>query len=150
VAAMAQLLDNRHAAADELEQRIARHADAARRAAAQRQRLSDLVEGQAYLDRTRAARPMAVAVIDELTRRLPDTTYLEKLSIENDRLTLIGLSREAPALIGRLQGSRLWRSPALTGALQPDPASGRDRFTLTAELVGAAPARTEPADAASR
>ena len=93
---------------------------------------------------------MAVAVIDELTRRLPDTTYLEKLSIEDDRLTLIGLSREAPALIGRLQGSRLWSSPALTGALQPDPASGRDRFTLTAELVGATPARTEPADAASR
>ena len=140
-ATMAQLLDNRRAAADELEQRIARNAQAARQAAAQRQRLSDLVEGQAFLDRTRAARPMAVAVIDELTRRLPDTTYLEKLSIEDDRLTLIGLSREAPALIGRLQGSRLWRSPALTGALQPDPASGRDRFTLTAELVGAAPAR---------
>jgi len=149
-ATMAQLLDNRRAAADELEQRIARNAQAARLAATQRQRLSDLVEGQAFLDRTRAARPMAVAVIDELTRRLPDTTYLEKLSIEDDRLTLIGLSREAPALIGRLQGSRLWSSPALTGALQPDPASGRDRFTLTAELVGAAPARTEPADAASR
>lgn len=150
VAGMSQLLSNREAAADELEQRIARNAQAARQAAAQRQRLSDLVEGQAFLDRTRAARPMAVAVIDELTRRLPDTTYLEKLSIEDDRLTLIGLSREAPALIGRLQGSRLWRSPALTGALQPDPASGRDRFTLTAELAGAAPPPTEPADAASR
>ncbi len=149
-AGMAQLLNNRRAAADELEQRITRNADAARRAAVQRQRLADLVEGQAFLDRTRAARPTVVAVMDELTRRLPDSTYLEKLSIEEDRLTLIGLSREAPALIGRLQGSTLWRSPALTGALQPDPASGRDRFTLTAELAGTAPARTEPANAANR
>ena len=89
-------------------------------------------------------------VIDELSRRLPDNTYLEKLAIEDDRLTLIGLSREAPALIGRLQGSRLWRSPALTGALQPDPASGRDRFTLTAELVGAAPHPTRSRAEAAR
>ena len=53
-----QLLDNRRAAADALEQRIARDAPGpARRAAAQRQRLSDLVEGQAFLDRTRAGAP---------------------------------------------------------------------------------------------
>ena len=27
------------------------------------------------------------------------------------------------------------RSPALSGALQPDPRSGRDRFSLVAELA---------------
>ena len=58
---------------------------------------------------------------------------------------LIGLSREASSLIQRLQGSPLWRAPALTGALQPDPASGRDRFTLTAELGPASATRPRPA-----
>ncbi|HEY5850027.1 MAG TPA: PilN domain-containing protein [Lysobacter sp.] len=133
-AAMWQLLDNRRAAAGDLEQTIARHAAAARAAATQRQSLIELTEGQAFLDLTRAQRPTALEVIDELTRRLPDSTYLEKLAIEENTITMIGLSREAPSLIQRLQGSPLWRAPALTGALMPDPASGRDRFTLTAEL----------------
>ena len=108
------------------------------RAGAQRPQLIPLIEGQACRDRARAQRPTTVEVIDELTRRLPDGTYLEKLSIDDDELMLIGLSREAAALIGQLQDTELWASPALAGALQPDPGSGRDRFTLVAEL-GTAP-----------
>ncbi len=145
VAMLWQLLDNRREAADAFEQRIAAQADAGRRAAAERQQLNDLVAGQAFLDRARAARPTTVEVIDELARRLPNGTYLEKLSIEEERLMLIGLSNEAAALVGRLQGSPLWRSPALAGALQPDPSSGRDRFTLTAEVGVQAPAPAAPA-----
>lgn len=137
-----QLLDNRRDAADRLEQAIARKADAGRQAAAQRRMLIDLIEGQAFLDRARAERPTAIELIDELTRRLPDGTYLEKLTIDDQQLLLIGLSREAAALIGQLQGTQLWQSPALAGALQPDPASGRDRFTLVAKLAPAVPPAT--------
>ena len=89
----------------------------------------------------------AFLAVDELTQRLPDSTYLEKLAIEDNNLLMIGLSREAPSLIQRLQGSPLWRAPALTGALMPDPSSGRDRFTLTAELgtsASAAPRTPQP------
>ena len=65
---------------------------------------------------------------------------------DDQQLMLIGLSREAAALIGQLQGTELWRSPALAGALQPDPASGRDRFTLVAKLALPTPA-TAPEEA---
>ena len=135
-----QLLANRRAAAAEFEQAISAQADAGRRAAAQRQQLINLIEGQAFLDEARAARPTTIEIIDELSRRLPDGTYLEKLAIEDRQLMLIGLSNEAAALVGRLQGATLWQKPALAGALQPDPASGRDRFTITAALGGAVPA----------
>ena len=148
-----QLLDNRDRAAQALQARADREAVAARAVSLQRQQLVDLVEGRAFLDRLRNARPTAIEVLDALARRLPDNTYLEKMAIENDRLLLIGLSSEASALVGRLEGARPWRSPALTGALQPDPRSGRDRFTLTADLTIApdasatAAASPEPADA---
>lgn len=147
-----QLLDNRRDAADALEQRIAADAQAGRRAAAQRQQLRALIEGQTFLDQARGARPTAIEVIAELTQRLPDDTYLEKLSIDDERIMLIGLSEQAPALIERLQGSDLWDAPALAGALQPDPRSGRDRFTLVADLATAAapPATTEAADGDSQ
>jgi general secretion pathway protein L len=143
------MLDNRRAAADAFESTTRRQVEAARQVSLQRQRLLDVVEGQAFLDRTRSGRPTAVEVLDELTGRLPDNTYLEKLAIEGDRITLIGLSSEASALVGRLEGSKLWRAPALTGALQPDPRTRRDRFTLVAELAVTGPVQ-EPADARAR
>lgn len=141
-----QVLDNRRAAADAFEAEVGQAAARARGAATQRQALVDLVDGMGFLESTRDARPTTVEVMDELARRLPDSTYLEKLSIEDTRILLIGLSSEAPSLVQRLEGSPLWRSPALAGALQPDPRSGRDRFTLTAELVVApAPQQTREA-----
>ena len=112
----------------------------------QRQQLVDIVEGAAFLDSARAARPTTVEVLDELTRRLPNSTYLEKVSMEGDRLLLIGLSPEASALVGKMEASTLWKSPALSGALQPDPRSRRDRFSLTAELIGDTAAVPSPAE----
>jgi general secretion pathway protein L len=49
---------------------------------------------------------------------------------------LIGQSKQAPALVGLLQASPLIVSPALAGAVQTDPRTGLDRFTLTAVVVG--------------
>jgi len=130
------VLDNRRAAADAFAAQVDSRADAARQVATQRQQLIDLVNGTNVLNQTSARRPTALEVMDDVTRRLPDNTYLEKLAIEGDRLTLIGFSPEASGLVARLQGSPLWRNPALSGALQPDPRTRMDRFTLTAELLG--------------
>lgn len=138
--ALWQVLANRRAAADAFEQSVDARAGEAREVAVQRQRLVDAVAGQTFLDQARAGRPSAIEIIDELSRRLPDHTYLEKLAIENDKLLLIGLSSDASSLVGRLEGSKLWRAAALTGAVQPDPRTNRDRFTLTADLIVTAPA----------
>jgi general secretion pathway protein L len=147
--AMWQMLGNRRAVADAFAAESKARAQDARRVAADKRQLVDTVEGMGFLQRTRNARPTTVEVLDELGRRLPDSTYLEKLSIEDDQMLLIGQSSEASALVGQLEGSKLWRSPALTGALQPDPRTRRDRFTLTAQLViaGAKASGKEAADA---
>ena len=133
--AMWQMLGNRRAVADSFATEAQARAQDARRVAGDKRQLVNLVEGMGFLQRTRSARPTTVEVLDELGRRLPDSTYLEKLSIEGDQILLIGQSSEASALVGQLEGSKLWRAPALTGALQPDPRTRRDRFTLTAQLV---------------
>lgn len=138
-----QVLQNRRAAADAFEQVANERARQARVVSEQRAQIVAIVEGQAFLDRKRAAQATTVEVLDELSRRLPDDTYLEKLGIEGDRITLIGRSTEASALIGRLEGSPAWRAPALAGALQPDPRTGRDIFTLTAELAAAPQANAD-------
>ena len=149
--AMWQLLANRRAAADAFAETADARARQARQVAIEKRQLVDLVEGMAFLQNTRASRPTTVEVLDELGRRLPDSTYLEKLSIEGDQILLIGQSSEASALVGQLEGSKLWRSPALTGALQPDPRTQRDRFTMTAQLaIAATPGNGGKADARSQ
>lgn len=139
-----RMLDNRRAALAEFSAKVEAQAVKARGVAVQRQQLQDLVEGTAFLDEARAARPAVLEVLDELSRRLPDDTYLEKISVEGDRLTLIGISSAAAELPGRLEGAKLWRAPALSGAVQPDPRLRRDRFSLTAELAGTRPAAAKP------
>ena len=147
---MWQLLDNRRTAANTLEGRVATLATEARGASVQRQQLINLVEGQAFLDRSRQARPTSIEVIEELSRRLPDGTSLEKLAIEGERLNLVGQSSQPAALIAQLEGSPLWRNPALSGALLTDARTRRDRFTVIAELATAtAPAATAAPAAAT-
>ena len=140
------VLHNREAAERRLQAQVARLASAARAVALQRAELAALVDGRAWILRARAARPPVVSVLDQVARRLPDDTWLDKLAVDDDRLLLIGRSAQASALVARMEGAPQWTSPALTGTLQPDPRSGRDRFTLVAELAVAATA-TSPGGA---
>ena len=146
--AMWMILDNRRQAADAFEQASQPLIAQARQASDQRRQVADHIEGMQYLDQLRAAQPAMIELIDELSRLLPDGTYLEKLAVENGRLLLIGQSTEASALVQQLGNSALWHAPALAGALQPDPRSRRDRFTLTAEVAstsaGGADAQPDP------
>lgn len=138
-----QVLHNRTAAADALEAETKRLGEQARRVGEEKRQLVDLVEGLRFLQQTRSGRPSTVEVLDELSRLLPDGTYAERVTIEGERLTIVGLSAEAPRLVERLQASRLWTAMNLTGALLPDQAKGKDRFTLTATLAISAPANPD-------
>ncbi len=145
--AMWMVLDNRREAADAFEQASLARIAQAREASDQRRQVVDHIEGMQYLAGLRAERPTMVEILDELSRRLPDNSFLERMSVENDRLLLIGQSTEASALVRELGGSQLWRAPALAGALQQDPRSRRDRFTVTADLAvdnGGAGAQADP------
>jgi general secretion pathway protein L len=140
-AMLSLVLRNREDAARRLQVQVARQAAAARAVSQQRAELVALVDGRAWILRERAARPQVVSVLDQVARRLPDDTWLDRFAIDNDRLTMIGRSAQASALVARMEGAPQWRSPALTGTLQPDPRSGRDRFTLVADLAVAPGAR---------
>ena len=136
--ALAQVVDNRRVAADALEAEVTTRSQQARGVSEQRQRLVDDVEGGAYLQRQRNGRASVIEVIDALSPRLPDGTYLEKFTIEGEQLTLLGLSNQAAALVGKLEGAPQWHAPALSGALQTDPRTRMDRFTVIAQLRGGA------------
>ncbi len=110
-----------------------------RRVAAERQRLVTLIEGVRFLDERRTLRPKVIEVWEELSRRLPNGTYLEKFAIEDGQLHLMGMSNDASSLVRLLEGSKLWRTPSLSSVLQSNVGSSVNRFVITAELVGVVP-----------
>lgn len=146
-----QLLNNRRAAAAELQATIAQRQTQAQGISAARQRVVDSVEGEAFLRGLRNDKPASVEVMEALAQRIPDGTYLEKMAIEGNQLTMVGLSNQAAALVGQLEGAPQWTSAALSGALQADPRSRLDRFTMIAQLAkpaaSAAPAAASPSPA---
>jgi general secretion pathway protein L len=130
-----QSLENRREAVAELRELVEQRQNEARRAAALREQLDAAAGGATFLAGLRKDRPRALEVIDDISRRLPDGTWLERLTINQGRVVLQGLSNEASGTIAWLQESPYLREPAFSGAVQPDARSGAQRFTLTADLT---------------
>lgn len=128
-------LGNRERALAALEAQRDAAFDTARQSRALRQQLDGAASAANFLAEQRQARPTMLEVLDDLTRRLPDDVYLQRFSIEQDRVTLSGAARSAGGIVATLQGSPYLKGPALAGAVQQDRSTGRDGFTVVAELV---------------
>lgn len=136
--AMLQVLDNRRAALAAMQQRVDAANNEVRGVRLLGSNLRSSRQAAEFLAKKRAQQPTMLELLADLTRRIPDGTSLEKLAVNQGKIVMIGQSQEAPALVGLLQGSALIRTPALAGAVQRDVRTGKDRFTLTANMVGAA------------
>ncbi len=136
VFAMNQVLKNREAMQLEWEQKVLVAKAQAKEANVFREQLKRAGEAEVFLKKFRKNQPAMLTLINDLTKRIPDDTALDKLSVNEGRLVLVGQSKQAAALVGQLQGSPYISSPALAGAVQPDARTNRDRFTLTATVIG--------------
>jgi general secretion pathway protein L len=109
--------------------------DTARQARALRQQLEGAASAANFLAEQRQKRPTMLELLDDLTQRLPDDVYVQRLSVEQGRVTISGAARSAGTIIPTLQASPYLKGPALAGAVQQDRTTGRDAFTVVAELV---------------
>lgn len=72
----------------------------------------------------------AVAVIEELSRALPDSVWLTDLRIEGGVVDIIGLAKSGAALPSLFVGSALFTDASLTAPLTLDPREDKERFSL--------------------
>ncbi len=72
------------------------------------------------------------AIWDELSRILPDDTYLGDLRIAEGKVLLSGFSADAPKLVRLIGESRLFDQVSLVGAIAPKAGEGKDQFKLSA------------------
>lgn len=141
VLVLAQWLGNRRAALAKMQDEV----DAMRAQATQseqlRAQLTAAVAASQFLVKRKAENPPPLAVLDELTRRMPATSWLDAMTLDDSGgLDIKGEADKAAALVDKLGGSKVFGEPKLQGVIQPDPASGKERFELTARVKQQGPA----------
>lgn len=81
----------------------------------------------------------------ELSRIVPDDTFLTELRLEDGSFTARGFSSDAVALPRIVDGSPLFTAAALTGGIEPNAEWGRDQFGLAFDLRAKPPRKARAA-----
>jgi general secretion pathway protein L len=72
--------------------------------------------------------------LDELSRLLPDTAWLDSVEVRGETVHISGHAASAAALIGPLEASQVFAEAQFRAAVVPDRATGRERFEMTLAL----------------
>ncbi len=103
----------------------------ARQAKQLQQQLQQAIVAANFIQQQKSHLPAAVPVLAELTERIPDDTFLQRVLLNRERLEISGLSDNANKLVSLLNDSAIWYAPEVKGAVQPDPRHpGKEKFTL--------------------
>ncbi|WAH56006.1 PilN domain-containing protein [Pseudomonas silvicola] len=105
--------------------------------AALRKRLDEAQGAAQFLARRRLAQPGRALLLSELSRCLPTDTWLQTLEINGEgQVDIAGFSSHASGLIAQVKGCNHLADAQYQGVIQPDEASGRERFYMRARARG--------------
>lgn len=89
-----------------------------------------------YLTDLKQAQPARALLLSELSACLPADSWLQSLQINAEgQVDLAGLSSNAGGLIVQVKRCAHLEDVQYQGIIQPDPASGKDRFYLRAQVA---------------
>jgi general secretion pathway protein L len=83
----------------------------------------------------RAGRPAMVELLEELTRVLPDDTYLFRIEVARAEVHVHGSSQTASALIALLESTQFLSGVRFASPVTRDGATARERFHIVANLA---------------
>jgi len=97
------------------------------------------------VERTRAALqalkqrrklPSAIVLLRETSRLLPDDTWITEWRLQNNTISMAGLSSSAARLVAVFEGSPFFKDPNLNSPISFDQVTGKERFSLVARIRG--------------
>ncbi|HEY4092436.1 MAG TPA: PilN domain-containing protein [Luteibacter sp.] len=145
---MASWLHNREAALDAMRSEVDSMQADANRVRALRQRLTESAGASGFLAKRKVESPGILPVLQELTARLPDDTWLERFTLNaSGQIGFQGQSPQAAKLIDALKGAKTIGEPSFQGTIQTDPTSGKERFYMQAKALTPKPVATPKASA---
>lgn len=100
-----------------------------------RDQINDTSEAAGFLAQRRMASPVAVDILADVTRTLPDDTYLDRLVIGPATVQMQGKSQNAQQLIEQVNESPLMEAASFRGSTRLDARTGLEIFEINAVVT---------------
>jgi general secretion pathway protein L len=149
VGALPAMMDD--AFIEQLQEEVRRATKAAKAVEAMREETEQLGKAAAFvLDKKLSQAPL-IALLEDLTERLPDDGWLTSMQIREKHIEMQGQAQTASALIALLEDSPYLHNTTFLAPVTPDPNSRMERFRIGADIVAGpgASAALAPAGAAA-
>ncbi len=95
-----------------------------------------LLEQSEQIVSLKQTQPFLNEILNELTRLLPDNTWLRHFKFQQGKIQIQGQSSAASSLIEVLESSPLFENVRFISPLTQDKRTGQERFRISAEVVG--------------
>ncbi|WP_315784219.1 MULTISPECIES: PilN domain-containing protein [unclassified Bradyrhizobium] len=92
------------------------------------------IAADGLLAKRKQTTPASVIVLDTLSKILPDETYVVEMHIENDRLQISGLTKDAPALIRLIEQSPQFSRATFYAPTTRTAGEAGERFHIEARI----------------
>jgi len=103
-----------------------------------RKQIEDAAEASTFLQVRKATNGYKLAMMAELTRVLPDDTFLDRLSLHDNTMQIQGKSDNAQKLIELVNDSGYFTSASFRGPTRADARTNKEIFDLNAVTVATA------------
>lgn len=114
-----------------------------------RRELETKVDEHNFLLEKRQQLPPVIMALEELTRILPDDTWVQQLDIKGKELQIQGETASSVRLIGLFEQSAIFRDASFRSSLTKGQGSGTERYQLALQLQPMAEKTTNTANVAS-
>lgn len=133
---MALWLQQREQQVDDVQQQVEQQNQQVMKLTQLRQQLRDTRGAAFWLIHLKQASPTYSHVLADLTACVPANSWLDRLDIDaRGKLTITGESAATSGLPADLRACKTLTTPRFQGVIQPDASSGKDQFTLTADII---------------
>ncbi len=117
-----------------LNQRIAAVQPAVRAVESLRAERDRLEQDLRFIVGKKQSQPPTVEIIDELTRIVPDHTWLSRLQLQGDQLVIQGASSASSELIEIIEASPYFQDTAFRAPVTKNPRSGLEGFQIATRV----------------
>ena len=133
--AIALPIAQKNRAIEALDAEVQEAAAAAREGNQLRRDLEKMAEASRFLVEKKRAEIMAVQLIDEVSRILPDHTWVSRLDISATELQIQGQSEASSSLIAIVEASPYFENASFRSPVVQVQGTNADRFHLSADVV---------------
>jgi general secretion pathway protein L len=120
---------------EDLEERVRKAGKIAKEVEALRQQTDTLLHQTRFLQEKKRSEPVLVDMLEELSRVIPDNTWLNGLQYKDRRIVIQGQSPSASSLIELIEASPSFKNTSFVSPVTKDVGNSLERFQIASDIL---------------